>query len=240
MAIDEILKEKPNYYAVIPADVRYNELITPNSKLLYAEITALADKKGFCWANNEYFSQLYNVSKTSISKWVSQLEKEGYIDTHLIYKEGTKQIVNRYIKIIKDPIEEKLNRYVRKVKDPIEEKLKDNTTSINTTSIKEKIYKKESFKKPTLEEIEKYCVERKNKVNPKRFFNYYEANGWKVGKNKMQDWKAAVRTWELNNFDNASKKQIDEKPEWLNKEIEAKIATPEQIAEFEKRLAEYK
>ena len=52
------------------------------------------------------------------------------------------------------------------------------------------------FKKPTIEEISLYCLERKNTINPQRFFDYYEANGWKVGKNPMKDWKAAVRTWE--------------------------------------------
>ena len=52
------------------------------------------------------------------------------------------------------------------------------------------------FVKPTLEDIKAYCQERKNSVNAERFFDYYESNGWKVGKNPMKDWKAAVRTWE--------------------------------------------
>ncbi len=53
-----------------------------------------------------------------------------------------------------------------------------------------------AFKTPTLEEITQYCQERNNLVDPERFFNFYEAKGWMVGKNKMKDWKAAVRTWE--------------------------------------------
>ena len=52
------------------------------------------------------------------------------------------------------------------------------------------------FTPPTLEEIKAYCIERSNNVDPVRFFNYYESNGWKVGRNRMKDWKAAVRTWE--------------------------------------------
>ena len=52
------------------------------------------------------------------------------------------------------------------------------------------------FIKPTLEEISTYCKERNNSVNAEQFVDYYEANGWKVGKNPMKDWKAAVRTWE--------------------------------------------
>lgn len=60
------------------------------------------------------------------------------------------------------------------------------------------------FQKPTIEEIAEYCRERKNNVNPERFYDFYEAKGWFVGKNKMKDWKAAVRTWE--NRDSESKK----------------------------------
>lgn len=52
------------------------------------------------------------------------------------------------------------------------------------------------FKPPTLEEVRDYCQQRQNSVDPQRFLDYYTANGWKVGKNSMKDWKAAVRTWE--------------------------------------------
>lgn len=55
------------------------------------------------------------------------------------------------------------------------------------------------FTQPTLEEVQAYCVERGNSVDPQRFVDYYSSNGWKVGKNPMKDWKAAVRTWERNN-----------------------------------------
>lgn len=57
------------------------------------------------------------------------------------------------------------------------------------------------FTKPTLEEVRAYCQERKNCVNAEKFVDYYDSNGWKVGKNPMKDWKAAVRTWEKNRFD---------------------------------------
>lgn len=58
--------------------------------------------------------------------------------------------------------------------------------------------KKEPFHKPNLLEIRAYCSEHNYSVNPEAFFNYYESNGWKVGKNPMKDWKAAVRTWHCN------------------------------------------
>ena len=53
-----------------------------------------------------------------------------------------------------------------------------------------------AFHAPTVEEVKAYCLERKNKVDAVRFVDYYTANGWKVGKNPMKDWRAAVRTWE--------------------------------------------
>lgn len=56
--------------------------------------------------------------------------------------------------------------------------------------------KRTVFKPPTLEEVKAYCRERGKGVDPERWYNYYTANGWKVGKTKMVDWKAAVRTWE--------------------------------------------
>ncbi len=54
---------------------------------------------------------------------------------------------------------------------------------------------------PTLEEIKAYCLERKSTVDPQRFFDYYSSNGWRVGNNPMRDWRAAVRRWETNGYD---------------------------------------
>lgn len=61
------------------------------------------------------------------------------------------------------------------------------------------------FTPPTLEEVKAYCLERKNNVDPERFIDYYTSNGWLVGKTKMRDWKAAVRTWEKNGYSNGNK-----------------------------------
>ena len=68
--------EKPNYYSYIPAHVRYAD-ITPNAKLLYAEITALLQMNGVCFASNNYFSKLYNKNKVTISRWISELKRNG-------------------------------------------------------------------------------------------------------------------------------------------------------------------
>ena len=60
--------------------------------------------------------------------------------------------------------------------------------------------KRKRFEKPTLSQITQYCLERNNNVNAEQFYDYYESNGWKVGKNAMKDWKAAVRTWERSEY----------------------------------------
>ena len=65
------------------------------------------------------------------------------------------------------------------------------------------------FQKPSLEEIRQYCISRGNSVDPEQFFNFYESNGWKVGKNAMKDWKAAVRTWEKREKEVAPRKRAN-------------------------------
>ncbi|MCZ4350765.1 MULTISPECIES: helix-turn-helix domain-containing protein [Enterococcus] len=120
------MTEHRSYYAIIPANVRYDKRLKPNTKLLYGEITALCNERGFCWAGNEYFADLYGVNKETISRWVSDLIKFGYLNREIIYKEGTNQIINRYLRINQYPIDEKRNT-------PIDEKVKDNNTSFNNT-----------------------------------------------------------------------------------------------------------
>ena len=68
------------------------------------------------------------------------------------------------------------------------------------SSAKSTTTKRKRFEKPTISDIEQYCIERNNNVNAEHFFDYYESNGWKVGKNSMKDWKAAVRTWERSEY----------------------------------------
>ncbi len=77
MANDKTIKK--SYWGVIPADVRYCRKIADGAKLLYSEITALCNERGYCWASNKYFSDLYNTSPRTVSRWVSSLEKEGFI-----------------------------------------------------------------------------------------------------------------------------------------------------------------
>lgn len=77
--------------------------------------------------------------------------------------------------------------------------------------------KAKRFVKPTINEIQDYCIERNNNVNAEQFFDYYESNGWKVGKNSMKDWKAAVRTWEKNNYNKPAKSNKQNAIDVVNK-----------------------
>ena len=119
-------EQKKSYYAIIPANVRYDKSLPANAKLLYGEITALCNEKGYCWASNDYFASLYDVSKCTISRWIAKLAKSGYIKTEISYKEGTREIANRYIYLCVEGMSKNVNT-------PIDEKVKDNTTDINNT-----------------------------------------------------------------------------------------------------------
>lgn len=220
-------KATRNYYAIIPANVRYDAELPATARLLYGEITALCNEKGYCWASNSYFANLYDVTKRTASSWISQLENKGYIKVKVVKDKETKEITGRYISIINknnsvevgnsdenitDPIENNFHTPRNNLHDPIENNFYtpmennfyNNNTSINNTinNTVNKGEKRKRFNPPTLEEVKQYCQERKNKVDPERWFNYYMANGWHVGRNKMKDWKAAVRTWERNSFSN--------------------------------------
>jgi len=91
---------KRTYYAIIPAYVRYDKELTPNAKLMFGELTALSNDKGYCFATNKYFAELYQVSTVSISKWINQLKEKKYIKVKFIYKENSKEIESRKIYII--------------------------------------------------------------------------------------------------------------------------------------------
>lgn len=133
------MKERPGYYSVTPATVRYDSRLRPNEKLLYGEISALANAKGYCWAENNYFAQLYKVNKKTVSAWVNNLEKAGYIKTKLLYEHGTNQVSKRLIYINDVPMDtlstKKWIPYPQKDGYPIHKKMEEelNTTSINTT-----------------------------------------------------------------------------------------------------------
>ena len=102
------------------------------------------------------------------------------------------------------PVVQELSSGNNKIDNIYDSKI-DNITIKEKKEIKEKKKdlpetKERVFKKPSVEEISNYCQERKNNINPEQFYDYYEANGWKINRNPMKDWKATVRNWERNEF----------------------------------------
>ncbi len=132
----------PNYYAIIPADVRYDSLLSANAKLLYGEITALCNSTGSCWAENEYFARLYDVSISTISRWVSSLKKQGYIEYEIDPFLGNKRTITLcaksargYTQKAQEGIRKKRKTYTQKAQEGIRKKRKpiyENTTFNNT------------------------------------------------------------------------------------------------------------
>lgn len=92
--------EKPNYYGIIPATVRYDKRLKPMEKILYSEITALANTQGFCFASNSYFGKLYEVHKNTVGIWINNLVECGYLKVKMIYKENSKEVLERRLYIV--------------------------------------------------------------------------------------------------------------------------------------------
>ena len=90
----------PNYYAIMPANIRYHLSLTFAEKVLYCEITALASKEGYCWATNKYFANLYDVSPRTITRWIAKLNDLGFIAIENEYLPGTQALDKRKISIV--------------------------------------------------------------------------------------------------------------------------------------------
>lgn len=137
--------DKPSYYGILPANVRYAD-ISPQAKILYTELTVLTQKDGYCFANNLYFANLYDTSVETISRYISELKNNNFIRCEYSKKTGSEKS-ERKIYIV--GIDENINRGIDKnegidknintgideiVKGGIDENVKHNNTSINTTS----------------------------------------------------------------------------------------------------------
>ncbi len=124
-------ENKSNYYAIIPATVRYSKELKANEKLLYGEITSLSNKNGYCYAQNRYFANLYNVNIETVSRWLSHLQKLGFIQV-VIKRNENKEVIARYIYIVDVPYCQK-NQYPspQKYQEGIDENVKDNIINNN-------------------------------------------------------------------------------------------------------------
>ena len=175
-------RETPTYYAIIPADVRYDKDLRPNEKLLYGEITALSDKHGYCWATNRYFAELYEVTVKCVSKWINHLIEKGYLFSKILYEEDGKTVSQRIICV--RPIREEDNPPIHQKEDtPLHQK--EDTLSIKSSNIiiqdiiTQEVNEKENKKRKSESELESDFEEMwkiyPRKVGKKDAFKHYKA-----------------------------------------------------------------
>lgn len=128
-------RETPGYWAVIPATVRYDDRLKPMEKIMYAEIEALSQKSGVCYAQNSYFMKLYNVGESTVRGWVSNLKKYGYIFSENETKNG--MVTGRRMwtfMTIRLPAENLADVRQKNSKPPAENLAGNNTNMINTNT----------------------------------------------------------------------------------------------------------
>jgi len=217
------MKEMPNYFSILTAEVRYDKNLKDKAKLLYSEITALSDKYGYCYASNKYFAELYNVTPTTISLLIKDLVDNGYIESEIIYKEGSKEILNRYLKIVK-------GGYLKNLKEGYLRKVKDNNTSNNNTSINNKYYQNKELNDIFMEylqmrkKLKAVNSERAIKMLLNKLSNYSDDIKYKmIEQSIVHSWKDV---YEIK----------DRTPGWLDKEITSDEMTPEEVAKFKEKL----
>lgn len=150
--------ERPSYYSIIPATVRYDKRLKAYERLMFSEITALSNKYGYCTASNSYFASLYEVDKTTISRWINHLKNLGYLKTQLI-KNG-RAVDSRRIYPNMDPVGRTCNTPIDRNATPIDQK-------INTPLIKKSIGYTQKDQYP----IDRIAKENNTRVNNTRVNN---------------------------------------------------------------------
>ncbi|HCZ5923383.1 TPA: helix-turn-helix domain-containing protein [Staphylococcus aureus] len=171
------MSEQPSYYSIITANVRYDNRLTDSEKLLFAEITSLSNKYGYCTATNSYFARLYEVVKETISRRISNLTKYGYLKIETV-KDG-KQIKQRKMYPLTQssiPIDVKINTPIdNSVNTPIDANVKENNTSINNTSINNINRTDNSATDVTRERFEEWWKLYDKKLDKKKAFSLFKS-----------------------------------------------------------------
>lgn len=200
----------PSYYAIIPANVRYCEELTANSKLLYGEITTLCNKEGYCWASNEYFANLYKVKPMQVSRWISDLVRLGFVRSKLNRSAGNSR--KMWLPDATEPDDEEEGVSREKAIGGLAQKgdtysakrqtsNKENTTS-NISGEKQSVEKgKRQKSKPSIPSLSEAIVQAKElgfdnaELEARRFIDYHEAKGWRMGNTPIRDWRAKMKLW---------------------------------------------
>ena len=183
----------------IPLEIWQDSELCWNEKILLMEIDSFTAAGKECYISNEYIADLLNVKERMARGYLSHLIEAGYVN--VVRFDGRKRYIESAIHCQaewqKIAMQSGNNLPHTDINIP-------NTFTYDNTLSKGRT---KPFVKPTLEEVKEYCRSRNNNVDPERFYDFYESNGWKVGKNPMRDWKAAVRTWEKREKEIAPRKR---------------------------------
>ncbi len=147
------METKPNYFSIIPATVRYDNDLKDKAKLLFSEITCLTNTLGYCIASNEYFANLYGVSKETISRLINQLAEKNYIK--IAYEKRGSQVTKRMI-ILSSDIQKCQRSNDEIINRTVDENVKDNNTSINNNIFNNNIVHPDAQITPSKKDINKF------------------------------------------------------------------------------------
>ena len=225
------MEEKPNYYAIIPGNVRYDPELKDKAKLLYGEITALSNKEGYCYASNEYLGNLFDLPKETISRKIKLLQDKKYITIE--YEKKGCEITARKIRLTKMLIHDYQNCY-----STINKNVKENNIMINNIS----------------NNIERY-IDEIQQFKPVLTSSDYEIIKKIASKYSLEQVKQALAISKQNNAysvkyllqvlvngikEKSPIKSPSNVPNWLNKDIQAKPMSDDELLdlqrEFEKIL----
>lgn len=194
-------------FIILPEQACFDSRLPPMSRLLYGLIVSLSMKEGFCWASNRFFAERFHVKPETISRAIKALSEAGYIRLEFTGNGNE----NRRIYTLDNfviPLDEKINDPCEKSQCTLDEKVKHiiQEEKINIFDTQPAAApQKKNFKPPTLSEVQTYCTERDNGIDPQTFLDFYEARGWMCGRSKMKDWRASVRLWERRSQDEIKK-----------------------------------
>ena len=191
--------------------------LTNNARVVYSLLRDRMDlsrKNGWCEDDGTIYllfplDKIAEIAKISHKTCVNVMKELKKYDLVITRRMGLGKPNRVYIKKCKNYTSYGVKNTLQEV-----EKIHPNDTDISDTEINDtKRYTEtrkqgtHNFEKPTVEEINDYCLERENDVDPEAFFDFFESKGWKVGRNPMKDWKAAVRNWERNDYGQHKKKK---------------------------------
>ena len=232
-------KIKTNY-TMIPNSIIYDINISSNAFRLLVYLWSKPDK----WqVNQNNIAKDLDVHLNTIKNWIKELKELNYLEIKKV--NNGQKFEFEYI-LNYEPTKHNFTKHNLTVDNlTVDQKLvlHSNTEFSNTefsNTYKEKD-KTKRFKKPSLDDLKNYCLEKNLKnVDIEVFMNFYESNGWKVGKNQMKNWKAALSNWNKREFTKPKQKVIGNMNGWYQEE--EKELTEEELKELEdiKKLMEVK